>query len=88
MLDRLPAWVRHYLLLLLGAAFTMSPGLRSHVIHIHDALKALGGATGFQVLLASTPLTRQYGLGKKFKELSDAVSTIENAGVIPPASPS
>jgi uncharacterized membrane protein len=66
-LDKLPAWLRHLLIVVgVAALTTISQGFSNGgVDHISwkDVLNAVVAAAVGYGLLALTPLTRQYGVG-------------------------
>ena len=61
MLDRLPAWARHFLLLLAVAVLTMAQD-KLGGLHIPLELQPLVAAGITALLLTLTPLTKQYGV--------------------------
>lgn len=73
-LDKIPASVRHSLIVLLAAVLTtLSQVFAGHQggddLTLSDVLWGLGAAVVTQLILVITPLTQQYGVGAPAKQV-------------------
>ena len=65
-LDKLPAPVRHTIIMLLGDILTTASIIQTGgSVSLSDFLHGLLGIAATQLVLFITPLTHQYGVGKK-----------------------
>jgi hypothetical protein len=78
LLDKVPASVRHALILLIGAGLSwVSANLPDW--HLQQPYPNLIGAAVAMLLLIVTPLTSQYGVGKAANDKAQAKADLEAA---------
>lgn len=66
MLDKLPAWARHFLIAVIAGVLTFGSQLLangSDKVTAKDVALGVGAIVLTQLALALTPLTQQYGVG-------------------------
>jgi hypothetical protein len=63
MLEKLSPQLRHALIALLGAGFTVAVGY-IHTLHLSAPVQALVGSAIAALTLVLTPLTNQYGIAE------------------------
>lgn len=78
-LDKIPASVRHTIIVLLAAVLTTaSQAVANHQTEggftLTDALWGLGAAVITQLLLWVTPLTQQYGVGAQVPPVEPVIA--------------
>ena len=77
MLDRIPPFYRHFILLAMSWVITNAGSALTH-LHLSPALAGAAGVGLTLVVEVFTPITRQYGVGK------EAATTV-NTGAATPA---